>query len=376
MALYLNFALSFCTFTLINAARVLLTLYALDLGAQPLEVGILAALFFILPLFLSWPMGMLADRFGPRGLLALSALSAGAGMLLPYFFQQLWALFASAALCGLCLVLANVILQSLVGLLSKPQELSRNYSNFGMVGAATFFFGPLLAGFSIDHSGFALACLYTVTLPVASLAMLALWGGALPRSPRASTPPAKLAVTLADPAIRRMLLLSGLAQSAIDLFLLYIPIYGHATGLSASTIGSLLAAVAVASFIARLIMPSMIARLGDTRLLSFCFYAAAAGFLLVPVFQNAIALTLIAFLFGLGSGCGVPLTMMLMYTLSASGRAGESLGLRMTAISLMRVLAPPALGAVGSALGLLPVFALMALGMGWGGVLSMPRHRK
>jgi MFS family permease len=373
--LYLNFALSFCTFTLINGARVILTLYALDLRATPFEVGLLAALFFLLPLFLSWPMGKLSDRFGPRGLLMLSALSAAAAMLLPYFIHQLWALFVSAALCGLCLVLANVIQQSLVGLLSKPHELSRNYGNFGMIGAMTFFFGPLLAGLAIDHFGFQLACLGFVTFPVAGLAMLMAWGRLLPGAPPGAAPTAALADLLRNRRFVRMLLVSGLVQSAIDLFLLYMPIYGHEVGLSASAIGSILAAVAVASFIARLSMPALIQWMGEARLLGMCFCAAATGFLLVPVFQNAIALTLVAVVFGLGSGCGVPLTMMLMYTLSASGRAGEALGLRMTAISLMRVAVPPVLGLVGSVFGLIPVFALMAAGMGWGALLSFPRGK-
>lgn len=46
MPLYLTFALAFCGFVQMTAARVVLSLYALDLGAQAYAVGILIAMFF------------------------------------------------------------------------------------------------------------------------------------------------------------------------------------------------------------------------------------------------------------------------------------------------------------------------------------------
>ena len=45
MSIYFAFALTLFTFLPVNAARVLLALYALELGAQPLAVGFLTATF-------------------------------------------------------------------------------------------------------------------------------------------------------------------------------------------------------------------------------------------------------------------------------------------------------------------------------------------
>ena len=66
MPLYLTFAVTLIGFIGVNAARVVLQLYALELGANPTEVGILVALYYVCPLFFSWPAGTLGDRFGPR----------------------------------------------------------------------------------------------------------------------------------------------------------------------------------------------------------------------------------------------------------------------------------------------------------------------
>ena len=79
----------------------MLALYALDLGAQPIIVGVLAATFSAVPTILSWQAGRLADRFGSRWLLIVGAAGGGLGMLVPYFIAGLPAVFIAAALIGL-----------------------------------------------------------------------------------------------------------------------------------------------------------------------------------------------------------------------------------------------------------------------------------
>ena len=53
MPLYLTFTLALLTITCVQASRVLLSLYALKLGADPFAVGILAGTSSALPLLLS-----------------------------------------------------------------------------------------------------------------------------------------------------------------------------------------------------------------------------------------------------------------------------------------------------------------------------------
>ena len=50
-------------------SKVVVSLYALELGASATEVGLLGGLLFLFPLLLSWPIGALADRRGARGIL-------------------------------------------------------------------------------------------------------------------------------------------------------------------------------------------------------------------------------------------------------------------------------------------------------------------
>src|SRR5688572_18334940 len=122
--------LSLLNSTSASAARVVLALYALELGAQPLTVGILAATFSAFPLLFSLPAGRIADRFGARWLLLLGALGGGLGLLIPYFVRGLSAIFIAAAIIGLSASIYNVLLQNLVGLLSRPESRSKNFSNY------------------------------------------------------------------------------------------------------------------------------------------------------------------------------------------------------------------------------------------------------
>ena len=178
MTLYLTFTFSFFIVLAIHAQRVLLTVYALKLGAQPLTVGVLAALFSVLPTLLAWQVGRLSDRFGSRWLITIGAGSGVAGMLIPWLFPGLAALYAAALMNGLLLGLSGSPMQNLMGLLSKnEQESARNFSNYSLIVSFTGFLGPLLAGSAFDGLGPGPACLVMTLLPLISFLLLLLKGG-------------------------------------------------------------------------------------------------------------------------------------------------------------------------------------------------------
>jgi MFS family permease len=301
------------------------------------------------------------------------AACGACGMVLPYFSSSTGAMFFAAAMSGLALAILHVLAQNLVGLLSTPAERPRNFSNFSMMGASTNFVGPLIAGLAIDYTSYATACLIIVAIWIAAGVTILARGRALPTSKRYSGPPLNILQTLNDRDIRRTLVTSSLAQLGNDLFQLYLPIHGHAAGLSATAIGVVLAAFASAAFAVRGVLPRLIAKFGEEKLLANSFYLGAAGFALVPFFHSVVPLAVVAFIFGCGMGCGQPITLMLMFSRSPPGRSGETLGLRLTVNNLMRVLGPVVLGSVGSAFGLFAVFWVNALVMGAGGVMALPR---
>ncbi|HET7596152.1 MAG TPA: MFS transporter [Burkholderiales bacterium] len=375
MAIHLTLALTFFNFVGSNAARVVLTLYALELGAPASAVGVLGGLLFVFPLLLSWPVGALADRIGARGLLLFASCCGAFSLVLPFFVRAVPAFYVAAVLNGLALAFFHVTLQNLVGTLSAPEARARNFSNFSLTGAVTNFTGPLIAGFSIDNLGHAAACLVVASTSVIAAALVFFWGRLFPPGQREAPVDAGPARGLLDRHVWYMLFVSGLVQLGTDLFQFYLPIYGHSIGLSASAIGAVLATLAVAAFVVRLFLAWLVKRVAGETLLAWVFFMGAVGFALVPFSGNAVVLGAIAFFFGLGMGIGIPLTVILMFSRSAEGRSGQTLGLRLTANNFVRVTGPIVFGAVGSALGLAAVFWIVAVIMAAGGFVARRGER-
>ena len=370
LALYLTFALTLVGFVAVNASRLVLQLFALELGASATEVGLLVALYYVCPLLFSWPAGVFGDRVGPLWPLLFSALFGTCGLVIPYFVHTLPALYIAGTLSGLSFAFFLVIVQNLVGVLSAPDKRAQSFSNFSLVGATSNFIGPLVAGFSVDSFGHPMACVAAAALSLATGLILLAGARLLPAGNRRAAPRGRIMDTLADPAVVRILAIGSLVQLGTDLFQFYIPVYGVGIGLSAAAIGGLLATFAAASFVIRFALPRLVNRLGEDRLLAYSFCLAALGFALVPLFQNAMLLALVSFVFGLGTGCGQPIATMMMFSRAADGRSGEALGLRLTANNLVRVIAPAVFGFVVSAFGLPPVFFINAAMMAAGALVS------
>jgi MFS family permease len=225
--------------------------------------------------------------------------------------------------------------------------------------SAAGFIGPFLAGVAIDHLGHLPAFLLLSIFPMVPLAMLALRPTFLPK-PRKHTaaPGARSALDLwRIGGLRKTFIASGIISSAWDLFQFYFPVYGHSIGLSASAIGAVLGVFALATFTIRIVLPALSRRYTEAQILTSGIFIAAFAFALFPVFENAYVLTAVAFLLGLGVGCGQPMSMSLIYAMAPPGRAAECAGLRVTVNNFMHLLIPLAFGSLGTAFGYTLVFA-------------------
>jgi hypothetical protein len=78
----------------------------------------------------------------------------------------------------------------------------------------------------------------------------------------------------------------------------------------------------------------------------------------------------LSFGIGLALGCGQPLTLNITYNRSPPGRSGEVTGLRLTINNITHIGVPLAAGALGSALGVAPVFWVNAVLLATSGRLS------
>jgi MFS family permease len=366
-------ALTALSGTAVRAGNMVLVLYALKLGSSAFVIGLLGAMFAVLPMIFSMPAGKLADRFGSRAPLLVCAVGSGIGLLIPWAFPGFTAMFIASAMMGLSLAMV-VPLQNLMGLISTPETRARNFANFSLGMGIANLLGPLIGGFFVDFAGPVTTCLYLALLNVIVVVMLLVWGKRLPRASTESTP-ARGSVygMLKIGNVRRAIATSSLINVGRDLYQFYFPVYAYSIGLSASMIGIVQSFNFGAELTIRFFLARLLKKFKEEQLLAYSFFIGAISLVLMPFFQSVPVLILLSFMLGIGMGCGQPIITMLMYSYSPKGRTGEALGLRMSFIHLTKLVGPVVFGAIGSALGLAAMFVMNSLVMTAGGLLSRPR---
>jgi predicted MFS family arabinose efflux permease len=279
------------------------------------------------------------------------------------------ALYACAALIGLGHIFFHVSVHNLVGSLGVADR-TRNFATFSLGSSIAAFIGPSAAGFSIEYAGFRSAFL----LLAASIAVPALVMTVY-RPPSAKAGAAEQTKSafdlLAIPALRRTLILSGVALTGIELFLFYLPVYGRSIGLAPSSIGMILSCYAVAGFTVRVLMDRLARRYTEIGVLTGSLFLAALVYASLPALHEAVLLGLAAFTLGLALGSAQPLTIILTYNHAPEGRSGEALGMRIMANKLTQIGVPLMFGGLGAAMGSAPVFLATAGFLFVAGLLSL-----
>ena len=376
MSLYITALLAILNQVGLKGSKMLVALYALELGASPFTIGALVSTYAVFPLLLAVYAGRVSDRRGVRAPMLLGSIGLATGLAVPYVFHTLPALFVSSALIGTGSLFFHVAVHNLVGSLGDGLERTRNFSTLSLAASLSGLIGPLMVGFAIDLSGHLPTYLLLAVVACIPALVLACYSGFIPArivSHGQGAGGSSVRDLLANPSLRKTFFTSGLIIAGIDLYNFYMPLYGHSIGLSASVIGAIVGMQAVAAFVVRLWMPTLASRFGERRVLTASLLVAGFTYLAFPSFSNPYVLGLISFVLGLGLGCGQPLSVVMTYNDAPSGRAGEALGLRLTVNKFTQIVVPIAFGSLGTAAGMHPVFWMNAALLLTGGYLSRDR---
>jgi MFS family permease len=350
-------------------ARMTTSLFALELGASEFTVGLLMALFALLPMLLSVSAGRLIDRTGPRGPLLASFAALAAGTALPFALPHVVTLYFACTLIGTSFMYVHIAMNSVFGAHGTPEQRAMNFSWLALGFSISNSIGPLVAGFAIEGLGHANAFAILGGFPLAALALLFFRKQALPR-PEAGAPGRRSGVLdlLRIRALRNTFVVSLLLAMGWDLYTFLIPLYGARIGLAAGTIGAIMSTFAVATFTVRLLMPFLVRRIRHWVLIASAMAVAGTAYLLFPFVETVPLLIALSFLLGLGLGSAQPIIMSLLYEASPPGRQGEAVGLRTSLLNGSHTLIPLGSGALSVAFGMTPVFWLLAaflLGGAW-----------
>ncbi len=355
-------------------SRITMSLAAIGQGASPLQVGILMSLYALVPMVMAVQAGRMIDRAGAFLPVAIGGAVMTLAVAAPYASHALPLLFASATVAGTAFMVQHIALNHVIGNLGDPARRPVNFSWFALGYSVSGFLGPLLAGFAIDLAGHDAAFLLLALPPAAGTVLLLVRRGVPAAAHRPEAGGRSVADLLRNPRLLPVFLFSGLLASGWDLYTFVIPIYGTQIGLSATSIGVVMATFALATFAVRLAMPSMARRLQPWAVIGTALAVAGVAYALFPLAREAPLLMALSFLLGLGLGCAQPMVMAVLYSASPPGRQGEAVGVRTTMLNASSTFMPLAFGALGAAVGMAPVFWLVAATLLAGGWLAQRRR--
>lgn len=360
-----------CLHACMTGLRMAGPLMALREGHSPLAVGLLLALFALSQVFLALPAGRFTDRHGLRRPVRLAVGISVVGAALSVIWPIFAVLCLSALMTGSASGLTVIALQRHVGRMARDAtELRKLFSWLAIGPSVSNFLGPFLAGLLIDASGFRAAYLLLALLPALSWFWV--------RRVVEHKPPAEINDLrsgsswnlLKERGFRNLMLINWMLSSCWDVHTFLVPVIGHERGLSATMIGSILGAFAIAATMIRLAMPLVSDRLSEGRVIGAAMMATALLFALYPLVHTAWLMGTLSVLLGFALGSVQPMIMSTLHQITPHHRHGEALGLRSMAINGSSVIMPLMFGSAGVVIGTGGVFWLVGVAVGFGSRLA------
>ncbi|WP_427999975.1 MFS transporter [Acidovorax sp.] len=368
-----------CVHACMAGMRLAAPLLALREGYSAAAVGVLLALFALTQVFLALPAGRYADRHGlkrPVGYaVAVATAGAAAALVFPVFPVLCLAALATGGATGA----ATIALQRHVGRAAHDATALKQVFSWLAIGpAVSNFIGPFCAGLMIDHAGVIAGDTqgYRAAFALMALLPLATWFWVRdtvelpPVIAAAGGPPQRAWDLMNEVPFRRLLIVNWILSSCWDVHTFVVPLIGHERGLSASVIGSILGAFAIAAALIRVLMPLVAEHLRERVVVAAAMVATAALFAVYPVMPTALTMGVCSVLLGFALGSVQPMVMSLLHQITPSHRHGEALGLRLMAINASSVLMPMLFGTAGAVIGVGGVFWVVGAAVGAGARLA------
>lgn len=329
------------------ATRIAASLSVLAQGYPEWVVGVLLSLYAVAPIVLSLWAGRLADRFGFHRPVTWAVGMALTGAALPVATQHLAALAVSGVLTGGAVSVAAVAIQREAGLMARDAgDLKRVFSWVSLGPALSNMLAPVITGLLIDHFGYRSAFAFGALLPL--LAVAAAWR--VPRTPLpadadgAPLPQSGAFELLRLPVLRNLLLVNVAMAACWDAHSFTVPVVGHARELSASAIGLVLGAFALAATVVRLAISAWADRLDEGRALRAAMMLATAVLLVYAWLPGAAGMMIGSALLGLALGSVQPMVLSALHQAAPPDRQGQALALRMVFTNLATIAMPAGFG--------------------------------
>lgn len=353
----------------IAGTRPLVPLYSIEIGISPEEIGILVAVFALVPLVLASIAGSLMDRHGMGHSLVLGAAVAAVGLILPFFAGGRLGLYISQLVAGTGFTIFILAAQNMSGKFATS-ALAREQAVavFSMGVALGSLFGPIIGGLVGQYVGYDWAFLVLGLPAVGAVGFVfpLMTADRLGKQERVDLPHGTSFGTHRTILgyhrfMFRAILISSLILMGKDMFVAYFPLYATSLGVSASWIGIIIGLHNAGGVIARYFLIAIVQAFGKNRVIMFSIAFGGVSFLALPLIESIPGLIIVSVAIGLGLGVGQPLSITRTIALAPATKVGEVLGFRLACNRFTQVVTPLAVSGIVLLTGVTAVFVLLGV---------------
>jgi multidrug resistance protein len=327
----------------------ILPIYIKELGANNIQVGIIAAVYSLMNFLFTPLFGSYSDRFGRRPILLITISINVIAYILFGFAKTLPLLILSRLLSGIGS--SNIsVAQAYISDISTPENRAKS---MGMIGAAFglgFVFGPLFGALlseqlGVSGIGFTAAGLCAINFIWAYFSLPESLKSKNSTAPIQFIPIQDYQMALQRPIIRELFLLNLVYITAFSMMHINSPLlWREHYGLEKKQILYVFAFIGVVTaFVQGGLVGLMVKNFGELRLLLYGCFFMMIGLLLMPIVPKylfaqgiVVSMTFIA----LGAGCLQPSMASITSQQIPPHEQGRMLGLSQSFGSIARVIGP------------------------------------
>jgi MFS transporter, DHA1 family, multidrug resistance protein len=353
----------------------LIPLYAHDLGATGLQLGLIISSFPLARTLFNPPMGRLSDLTGRRRILCVGLLLYALLSVLYILASRVETLFAVRFLHGFASVLVVPVAMAMVGDIAPRNRQGLYMGTLNMAVMLGLGLGPMLGGgirelFGMDAAFYSMGGLTLLTL----LGVRAFVPDDRSLAPgERRRPPVSMLAIARHPVLLGLFLLRLVSAAGHGCVFAFLPLLGLQIHLSSAQVGLVLGAnVLITAFLQRS-FGAMADRGNPVHQIVFGALLSGAAILAMPVAEGFWGVLALNLLMGLGGGISMPAGLAMCVRVGQPMGMGSVIGFLEMGYGLGMIASPVFSGLIMDLLGL-PVIFVIGGGIILLGTLGMFRY--
>jgi MFS family permease len=352
----------------IYVVRPMITYRALELNGTGKTVGILGALYAILPVLVAVFFGKIVGRIGERAFLIIGSTGVLSSSFLLSKSNSLLTLGLLTAIAGVSHLAVMVGGQTMMANRSTHETYDRDFGYYTFSASFGQMFGPLLGGLVAGSNGVLPRSTSHAFILATVISLIGLVPILLTRSldvsikdvVKESGVKVRVVDVIKHQGMKEAMFTSLVISTTIDILTIFIPLLGTELRITPVVVGVILGVRSAASMLSRLFLGRLSQRFSSRSTLVISTTVATFALVAMYFAKDALLLGIVIFIVGFTLGIGQPLTMAWVSKISAPQERAMAITLRLTGNRVGQFGLPIAAGLVVSALGVGSLFLGLA----------------